>query len=260
MNIGVCTGLDALTAPVAGLDYIEPRVDALLMPNADDEAFAEVAEAAATAAAAGLPAKAVNCFFPGDMKNTGPEAHTSALDAWVEASCRRAAAVGVEALVFGSGGSRRVPEGFDMARAREQMIDNLRRYGPIAAAHGVAIVLEPLATDDTNIVVSVDEGAEIVREAAHPNIRLLVDTFHMLRNGEGPDAIERSVELIAHAHCAEMEGRRPLGTSGEDQRPFLKALKAGGYDGRISLECRWDDLPGELPAAVAEVRKQWEDA
>ena len=257
MNIGVCTGLDALAAPVDGLEYIEPGAAALLCPGADDAAFEAVA---ARAAAAPVPAKAVNCFFPGELKNTGPDVDATALDAWVTATCRRAAAVGVEIIVFGSGGSRQVPEGFDRARAGEQLVANLKRYGPIAAACGVTIALEPLSRRDCNIVTSVDEGAELVRAAGHPNVRLLADTYHMAQDGDPVESIRRAAGLIAHVHCAERDGRGPLGATGEDQRPYFRAIKDIGYDGRISLECSWGDFAAQLPAGVAELRRQWETA
>jgi len=257
MDIGLCTGLGGLTGPMDGLAYIEPTVAGLLCPAQGEGGFA-VNRAAAEAEP--VPPKAVNCFFPGDLKNTGPDVDPDALDAWVERCCRRSAAVGVETIVFGSGGSRAVPEGFDRDRASEQIVENLRRYGPIAARHGITLVLEPLARRHCNIVTTVDEGAERVRAAGHPNVLLLADTYHMAEDGDPPEAIRRAEGLIAHVHCAEGNGRGPLGATGEDQRPYFRALKDIGYDGRISLECRWDDLPAQLPGGIAELRTQWETA
>jgi sugar phosphate isomerase/epimerase len=194
------------------------------------------------------------------LKNTGPDVDAAALDAWVETTCRRAARVGVEMIVFGSGGSRRVPDGFSRERASEQIVENLQRYGPIAAAHGVTIVLEPLASQDCNIVTSVDEGAELVRAAGHRNVRLLIDTYHMAQDDDPIDSIRRAEGLIAHAHCAEGDGRGPLGTKGEDQGPYFRALKDIGYEGRISLECQWDDFAAQVGPGVAELRRQWDGA
>jgi sugar phosphate isomerase/epimerase len=133
--------------------------------------------------------------------------------------------------------------------------------GPLAQRDRFVFVVEPLNRAETNIINSVDEGAEIVRAVAHPNVRLLADTFHMAREGEGPDAIRRAGDLLAHVHCAEKAERRPLGLGvGEDHRPYFKALKDIGYAGRVSIEAGWKDFPAELPAAVAELRKQIETA
>jgi len=166
----------------------------------------------------------------------------------------------VRRIVFGSGGSRRVPDGFDTGRAREQLVGHLKRFGAIAAECDVMIVLEPLHSGCCNIVTSVDEGAELVRAADHPNVRLLIDTFHMATDDDPADSIRRAGELIAHAHCAEGNGRGPLGTTGEDQRQYFRALKDAGYDGRISIEASWTDFAAQLPAAVMELQRQWDSA
>lgn len=257
MRIGLCISPDGLTDPVEGLEYVEPTIAGLLCPRESDEAFEAIL---AKARAASVRPEAANCFFPGDLKNTGPDVDAAALDAWVETVCRRAAAVGAEIIVFGSGGSRAVPEGFDRGRAAEQLVDNMKRYGPIAAGHGVTIALEPLNERDCNIVTSVAEGAELVRAADHPNIRLLIDTYHMAVDGDPVDSIGQAESLVAHAHCAEGDGRGPLGAVGEDHRPYFRALQDIGYDGRISLECTWRDFSAQIGPAVVELRKQWETA
>ncbi len=257
MRIGVCAELGEVVIPPADLAYIEPRVSSLLMCDKDEVDFAPVASAVQ---AATLKPEAVNCFFPNSLSNTGSEVNPIALDAWVSIVCRRAAAVGVDIIVFGSGGSRRVPEGFSRDKAREQIIDNLVRYGPIAAASGVMIALESLNAADCNFITTVDEAADIVRSVNHPNIRVLADTYHMATDGEGPGSISRAGELIVHVHCAEADGRGPLGTVGEDQRPYFRALKDIGYDGRISMECSWKDLSAQLAGGTAELLKQWQTA
>jgi hypothetical protein len=57
-------------------------------------------------------------------------------------------------------------------------------------------------------------------------------------------------------HIAERETRSAPGVKGDDFRPFLRELRRGGYDHRISFECGWGDLAKELPTAVATLRRQ----
>jgi len=60
---------------------------------------------------------------------------------------------------------------------------------------------------------------------------------------------------------AEGDGRGPLGRRGEDHRPYFRALRDIGCDGRGSIEARWDGgLPERLAAAVAELRRQIDSA
>ena len=255
MDIGICCSPTDCPDACDGLDYVETLVGISLMPRKDAEAFGAALHAAR---ACPLPVRAANCFIPGDMKSTGSDVNEAALDAYVATTMARAAQVGIETIVFGSGGSRQVPDGFDHARAFEQLVAHLRRWGPVAADHGIEIVIEPLC--DCNIITSVGEGAELARRADHPAVRLLCDTWHMVRTDDPPQAIVDAGTLIRHAHCAENENRAAPGAHGEDLRPYFRALKATGYEGGMSLECSWSDMPTQLPSAVAEVRKQIQEA
>jgi sugar phosphate isomerase/epimerase len=255
-RLGVCTSIaNAAAVKNAGGDYIEESVQGFLAPDKPDAEFRPKAEAAA---ASPLPLRACNSFLPGALKSVGPDARPDEIAAYAETAFRRAKETGITTIVFGSAGSRTIPDGFDRARARRQFIGLLRRLGPIAGANGVVIVLEPLNRDETNFVNSVAEGAAVVREVGHPNVRLLADIYHMLREAEGPDALVAAGPLLRHVHIAEKEKRTPPGVAGDDFTPYLRALRRAGYSGAISIECRWDDLAGQLPTALKTLADQIE--
>jgi sugar phosphate isomerase/epimerase len=257
MRIGVCTAPEGVKSPVDGLDFVEGTVGNLLCPSDGEAAFAA---RLAAAEACPLPVEAANCLLPGELKTTGPDVDVAAVDAYITTVCRRARQMGLAMLVYGSGGSRRVPEGFDPAAAGDQIVEHLKRWGEIAAACEVTFVLEPLNLAECNIVNTVGEGAELVSRAGHPNARLLADTYHMAKDGDPPEAIRAAGGLIVHAHCAEAAGRVPVGLGGEDHRPYFRALKDIGYDGRIAIEATWEDFETQLPPAVAALRRQIEEA
>ena len=256
MRLGICAGLGVWSHPPAGLDFIEANVQALLKPQADDDEFAPQRGEALSSP---CPVLAANCFLPGSLPCTGPDVRTDDLDAYVQVALRRAGEVGLRTIVFGSGGSRRVPDGFDPAAATAQLADHLGRWGPMAAEEGVTLVVEPLQKSDCNIVTTVREGAELVRRVDHAGVRLLVDTFHMAADGDPAESIADAADLVAHVHVAELEGRGPPGIHGEDLRPYFRPLKQAGYDGAFSLECRWDNLPAQAEAALAELKRQIDD-
>jgi len=185
----------------------------------------------------------------------GPEAAHPEILEFMETAFRRAQKAGVEYIVFGSGGSRSIPEGFSRDEARRQFIDLCSRMAPIAAKYDVVVVLEPLNTKECNFINSVMEGGEIVEEVNHPNFRLLADIYHMLMEGEGSESIEKFGHLIHHTHIAEKEGRAAPGTHNEDFTAYFKALKDVGYKGKMSIECRWEDLETQAPTAIAANEK-----
>lgn len=256
MDIGVITGIEHAPAlHAAGCSFVEVNVQGFFRPQAD---MTEWAANRAAAAAAAVPPTTSCCFLPGALRSTGPEVDQAAIMVYAETAFARAAEVGCEIMVYGSGGSRQVPDGFDYATATKQFTAILRDLGPIAQRHGVTMVVEPLNSGECNFITSVPEGAAIVRAVDHPNIRLLADFYHMLRDGQGPEQLTGHVDLIAHVHVAECAGRTPPGTAGDDFRPYLRAVLEGGYRGRIGLECKWDDLSAQVGPAVAELRSQIE--
>ena len=258
MRFGICCGADTFETAPEGIDFIEESVGGALCPQDDETAF-EACLAKCKSAVA--PVVAANCFLPGDLKSTGPYVDEAALDAYVSSAFARAEPVGITKIVFGSGGSRQVPDGFDKATAFGQLVAHLKRWGPIGAKHNVTIVIEPLQIAECNIINSVTEGAELARAADHPNVRLLADFYHMACDGEGPESLWAAGSVLQHFHVAEKEKRTAPGMEGDDFRPYLKALKDIGYDDTVSLECGFGEDPlAGASAGLAELRKQWAEA
>jgi sugar phosphate isomerase/epimerase len=203
---------------------------------------------------------ASNCLLPASLKIVGPSVDTVALTRYAETIFRRAREIGMTIMVVGSAGARMIPEGWSAARAFEQYVETLRLFAPLAQAQGVTLVVEPLNRGECNLVNTIVEGAEAVRRADHPSVKLLVDLFHMLRNGESADDILR-VGPVYHAHLAEDKDRAAPGVNGEDFRPFLRALKKIGYNYRLTIECVWKTgAVHEAAPAIAALRAQLADA
>jgi sugar phosphate isomerase/epimerase len=259
MQLGICADpptLAALPAPLT-FDFIEGHVQNFLKPEAADTEFSFHA-AALRNCARSMPAS--NCFLPPDLKVTGPAIDYARLDRYAASAFRRAGEIGMHIIVFGSAGARMIPEGFSPAHAFEQFVDLLRHFAPLAATHGVTLVVEPLHRGECNFINTIVEGAEVVDRVAHPNVRLLVDIFHMLRNGEPPDSILQVGRHVHHTHIAENRDRAAPGVHGEDFRPFLRALKKIGYNERLTIEAVWTDLPAQVGPALAVLRQQLSDA
>jgi sugar phosphate isomerase/epimerase len=250
-KLGVCTALtNAEAVKAAGGDYIEEAVGRLLMPGRPES---EWLENRAAAHASALPILACNSFLPGTLKCTGPAANPAGVLQYAETAFLRARQAGVKIIVFGSGGSRRLPGGFPQEQAEAQFVALLKKMGPLAEAQGVTIAIEPLRRQECNFINTVLEGAAIVERTNHPGIRLLFDIYHMLQNGEDPIDLEKTAPLLVHGHIAEKENRSAPGVAGDDFRPFFAALKAAGYKGRLSIEGKWNI--GQLPKAFEVIRR-----
>jgi sugar phosphate isomerase/epimerase len=252
MELGACTspGLGA-EIKAAGGDYIEWSVAHGLIPDQDDSVWQKNR---VLASACPLPILACNSFLPGSYRCIGPEADPEKVLHYAATAFRRAEQVGIEIIVFGSAGARRLSEGVQREAAVDQFATLLWKMGQIAQEHGVTVVIEPLRHQEDNFINTVVQGAEMVERVGHPNIRLLADLYHMLQNGEDPADLQKVGHLLKHCHIAEKEGRTAPGVMGDDFRPFFSALKSVGYRGRMSIEGQWKIE--QLPKAYEVIRQQ----
>lgn len=253
MQLGVCGGTEiAPVAAEAGFAFMEGSVRGILKPLEPESAFAPSLSAVR---ASPLPYPVLNGFIPGDLKIVGPEVNTAALDAYVVTTLARAATVGVDTIVFGSGGARRIPEGVSRDQAWEQLIDFCARTAPRAARLGVTIVVEPLQLKECNILTTVGECAELVRQVDHPALRLLVDAYHWLSDGDSAADLVAAGPLLRHAHIATRDNRLAPGAEPCDFSTFFRALYTGGYDRRLSFEGKLKHPPEELPRAFQVINE-----
>lgn len=253
-DIGVCASLaDHQLFKAAGCAYIEEGVSRFLAPEEPEEKFLERLAGLKTS---GLPIRACNGFLPGKLKAVGSEAKPAEIGIYAETAFRRAAKAGIKTIVWGSGESRKIPDGFPRDKAAQQFVELARKIAELASRSGVTLALEPLHKGETNFINGLEEGAGIVEAVAHPNFKLLADFYHVRKENETPAVLEACGRHIHHCHIAEVEKRTPPGAAGDDFRPFLRALKNIRYTGGISFECRWDDMARQLPAAVSYMKKQ----
>ncbi|MGB7159341.1 MAG: sugar phosphate isomerase/epimerase family protein [Tepidisphaeraceae bacterium] len=258
MKFGICTTIEkSAAARDAGWDFIEESVQGLLQGSEPDDRWTGPDRAASSA----LPILAANMLVPASLKITGPDADGEKLAAYMRVVLRRAEQIGIRTLVFGAGGARQVPDGFDRHRASEQITNFARMCGESATSHGVTIVIEPLNRGECNIINSVAEAMEYVDAVARPSLQCLVDSYHFWLEDEPLDNLRRAMPAIRHVHVADKVGRTPPGESGQsDYHPFFRVLKDGGYDGLISVEAKSFDLAASGQRVLAFLRKQWSEA
>lgn len=146
-------------------------------------------------------------------------------------------------MVFGSGRQRGTTDGAAVPEATARLTAGLAEMAPLAEARGVTILLETLAPHLCDVVTSLAEAVQIVREIGSPAVQTMFDTHNAVAETVPHDELIRThYDHIRHVHINEMDGGYP-GTGDYDFRPVLVALKDLGYDRWISLEV-FDLTPG----------------
>jgi sugar phosphate isomerase/epimerase len=252
VQIGLCAPLRSLEdARAAGFDYVELGTSEIAaLSDADFD------QAADRIRRLGVSTPVTNLFLPATLKVTGPEIDRDAQLRYVKSAFARLERLGVRIVVFGSGGARRVPDGFSKQEAFGQLVDFGRRAAAEARSHGITIAVEPLRREETNIVNSAAEGLQLVEAIGDPNFQLMIDFYHLASEHEDPAIVRRAAPHLVHLHMANPQGRvYPQAWEEFDYAPFFATLRAIGYDRRMSVEASTKDMPIEAPRAIALLRR-----
>ena len=247
---GVCTNdfEEMQTLRDVGYDYAEMSVGFAFEPDKTDAEWQPMKEKILAAA---LPVRACNCFLPGSFRLTGPDAAFPPALAYAATACRRADEVGCRYIVFGSGGARNVPAGFQIEEGRDQFADFCGQLAKAIAGCKVPVVVEPLRPSESNIVQYVWQGLQIVDEVNSPRLQQLADFYHMMMGREPAESIRRAGDHLQHCHVACNHTRAYPGHGDPAElAPYFDALRAIGYAGGVSCECNWD------PAGDTRTRRE----
>ncbi len=150
------------------------------------------------------------------------------------------AELGGKVLVHGSPKQREVAAGETLDIARARLRDFLAEAAEAAAAHGVVYCIEPLSRNETLLVNTVAEAAEIVR-AVGPAVA--PDDDRLQRRG--PERIGLGARADRRAGCRPASighvqvndpNRRAPGQGEMRFAPIFAALKRQGYDGTVAVE------------------------
>ncbi|MCC0035305.1 MAG: sugar phosphate isomerase/epimerase and 4-hydroxyphenylpyruvate domain-containing protein [Hoeflea sp.] len=144
----------------------------------------------------------------------------------------------------------------------DRAAQDFRELGERAARHGIRVGYEALAWG--RHVNDHRDAWEIVRRADHPNVGLIVDSFHTLARKIDPDTI-RSIPgdkiffvQLADAPKIDMDllywsrhFRNMPGEGDLDVYGFMRAVAATGYNGTLSLEIFNDQFRGGSPKFIS---------
>lgn len=153
------------------------------------------------------------------------------------------AELGGGVMVLGSPMQRSVPSGTPTDPAVERMRKSLESLLPALESSGVVLALEPLGPEETNVVNTAGEAAEIVDQLGSPHLRLVLDVKAMateqLPIGQ---IIRQHGDRLAHFHANDPNRLGP-GMGSVDFLPILEALRDIDYRSWVSVEV-FDFSPG----------------
>jgi len=252
VKLGCCAGIDkALVLYNAGYDFIECTVTSL-QPEASEQEFKQILKMYESSP---IPVEACNIFLPGDIKVVGEEVNVERIRNYLSRALERVKRIGADTVVFGSGRSRSLPDGFSREKGEEQILSFLKMTADVAEPLDITIVIEPLNKKETNIITSVPEAVDFAKKVNRRAIKVLADFYHMDEENEALSHIEEYKDYIRHIHVADT-GRKSPGTGTYPYEEFFKQIQYAQYDQRISIECGWDDFDNQVKQSLTFLKDQ----
>jgi len=196
-----------------------------------------------------------------DIWIPGP-ARAASLETW-RRRCDQFASLGLQKIYSPSITNRRVT-----AEDFAATPDCIREAGEIAGEYNLTAMIEFLRT--STHLATLASSLQVIREAAHPNVRPMLDFFHFwsgLSKFEDLDLLEPGE--LAHAHFQDLLDA-PRELTNNDYRlipgdgiaplvPILQKLAEKEYDGALSVELFRAELVRGDPFQVAsEIRRKCE--
>ncbi len=235
VKIGVCRGSRELeNAAKYGFDYLEPAAAEIAEMN--EGAFHSFHE---RVLASPIRCESFNSFVR-KLRVVGEDVHEAELRDYVEKTLERCRQLGGKVVVWGSAGSRNVAPGYLRERAWEQIKSFLHLAGEVAKPKGLVIAIEPLRKQESNIINTGAEGLKLVREVGHPNVRMIIDFYHLRVENEDPQIVWEGRNEIVHFHFANPNGRVWPKSPAEDPvyGRFFEMVKKIKFEGGISIEAK----------------------
>ena len=132
-----------------------------------------------------------------------------------------------------------VPNGLDPQIAYRTYIDNLRYAATELGNVGVKALIEPINTRDQPgfLIHNSAQGMRAIADAAHPNVSLQYDFYHMqIMEGDLIETFRRLLPSIGHVQFADTPGRNEPGTGEINYANIFKMLDEVGYEGWAGAE------------------------
>lgn len=172
----------------------------------------------------------------GDRGIAADPARVEEFRAGVDKAILYAKALGVRQLNCLAG---KTPQGDDVDAPWSALVANVRYAADILAGHGLTLLLECINRYDIPgfYLHKTAQAAQVIEEAARPNVRLQFDVYHAQREeGELTATLRRFFPSLAHIQIADNPGRHQPGTGEINYRFLFQELDRLDYQGFVGLE------------------------
>lgn len=211
-----------------------------------------------------IKVSAICAGFQGFILSTDPAIRKQCMDTMKEIMAA-AGEIGSTGVIIVPAFNSQVPVMPHTQETRDFLCEQFDEMGKFAVQHGTTVIFEPLNRKEAFYLRQVADAASICRDINNPGVKCMGDFWHMTweETCDMGAFLSAGKEYLQHVHIASRKRRSMPGEDGDADNYVngFKGLKMLDYDKYVSFECGCQgDREVVLPAAVALMRKQWEEA
>ncbi len=114
--------------------------------------------------------------------------------------------------------------------------NSIKKISSLLTEKNIKLGIEPLNRYESDFINTVDEGLRLCELIDHPNVGLLLDTYHMnIEEKDMCQSIEKAKDKLFHFQVAENDRGVP-GSGSINWPEIFSTLKKINYKGHVSLE------------------------
>lgn len=150
---------------------------------------------------------------------------------------------------------RGMPSSVDSA-TNEHLVRIMQEIADEIAALKIDLMLEPSNEKEFPFICSTPEGLAFVERIGRPNVKLMLDTFHMsVQEEDLPASLEKAMPVLRHVHLLDRERNPPSRDSKRFDLPgVLQTLQRYHYQHFLSLPLLQNGDRKATKKAVAALR------
>lgn len=135
---------------------------------------------------------------------------------------------------------------------RALLVESLGRVAEGARTSGGTLLLEPLNRYVDRVLNTLAETASVIDEVGSRHVRMVPDLFHAsIEEADPAAALEAHAPYVAHVHLSDSNRLLP-GRGHTDFGAAFAALRRGGFDGAMAIECK---IPGDPETGLRQARE-----
>lgn len=186
-----------------------------------------------------------------DLSSDDPQIRQNAAD-YLDWCIGAASALGSPVIggpMYASVGKARLLPPQERQAEWQRAVTGVRQAAQAASRYGVKLAIEPLNRFETDLINTVAQGLQFVRDTGEENVGFHLDTFHMhLEEKSSPAAIRAAGNLVFHFHACENDRGIP-GTGQVNWNGIAQALRDIQYGQAVVIESFTPDVT-EIARAV----------